>query len=213
MQPTRTARPGGRPAPCGARRPYSVLLRVGLAWTRDRCRCGGALLPHLFTLTPHAGRFFSVALSLSSRWPGVTRHPAAMEPGLSSERLRPAVAWPPDSEDVIPGAAPVKPRDVMTIARSHRRRTTGVAGWDAPPVAAVLPQTLERSLTEDSGREKRAVQWTGARPGRIRPISAVIEIISLTFAAAQHFLMAPEIPRPRRSSCTDHRWRSALRAS
>src|SRR6202011_4431632 len=46
-----------------------------------RCRRGGALLPHRFTLTVRArkrseGGFFSVALSFASPRPGVTRHAA-----------------------------------------------------------------------------------------------------------------------------------------
>ncbi len=50
---------------------------------------GGALLPHLFTLTYMrpvgcAGGLFSAALSLGSPPPGVTRHPDPVEPGLSS---------------------------------------------------------------------------------------------------------------------------------
>ena len=58
-----------------------------------RCRRRGALLPHHFTLAAHAiprmgpiglGGMFSVALSLGSPPPGVTRHRASVEPGLSS---------------------------------------------------------------------------------------------------------------------------------
>ena len=50
---------------------------------------GGALLPHLFTLTSirpvgRMGGLFSAALSLGSPPPGVTRHPDPVEPGLSS---------------------------------------------------------------------------------------------------------------------------------
>ena len=49
---------------------------------------GGALLPHLFTLTSPgrnpAGGLFSAALSLGLPPPGVTRHPDPVEPGLSS---------------------------------------------------------------------------------------------------------------------------------
>ncbi len=50
---------------------------------------GGALLPHLFTLTcmrpvRRVGGLFSAALSLGSPLPGVTRHPDPVEPGLSS---------------------------------------------------------------------------------------------------------------------------------
>ncbi len=59
-----------------------------------RCRRRGALLPHPFTLTrrPLAeagggpGGLLSVALSLGSRPPGVTRRPVPVEPGLSSLR-------------------------------------------------------------------------------------------------------------------------------
>ena len=38
--------------------------------------------------------FLSVALSLSSRWPGVTRHPAVVEPGLSSNIKYPRPSSP-----------------------------------------------------------------------------------------------------------------------
>ena len=85
---------------------------------RRRYRPRGALLPHLFTLTRvtfagEPGGLFSVALSLGSPPPGVTRHLASVEPGLSSpERaaVRPSgaaqnepwdtlgQAWPADSE-------------------------------------------------------------------------------------------------------------------
>jgi len=40
----------------------------------------GALLPHHFTLTCKAGGIFSVALSVGSRPPGVTWHPALWSP-------------------------------------------------------------------------------------------------------------------------------------
>ncbi len=49
------------------------------------CQACGALLPHRFTLTAaRCGSLFSVALSLGSPPPGVTRHPIPVEPGLSS---------------------------------------------------------------------------------------------------------------------------------
>ena len=59
---------------------------------RRRCRRRGALLPHRFTLAARsvfprqAGGVLSVALSLGSPPPGVTRHRASVEPGLSSLR-------------------------------------------------------------------------------------------------------------------------------
>jgi hypothetical protein len=78
-----------------ARRPYSVLLPVGFAWTARRCRERGALLPHPFTV--HAAEaqalagtrdLISVALSLTPdrnpEPPDVIRHRRFVEPGLSS---------------------------------------------------------------------------------------------------------------------------------
>ena len=56
---------------------------------RLRHRRRGALLPPRFALAGTrrlAGGFFSVALSLGSPPPGVTRHRVSMEPGLSSPR-------------------------------------------------------------------------------------------------------------------------------
>ena len=58
---------------------------------RVRCRPRGALLPHPFTLTrrpKRTGGLLSVALSLGSPPPGVTRHRVSVEPGLSSSGWR-----------------------------------------------------------------------------------------------------------------------------
>ena len=58
-----------------------------------RCRRGGALLPHRFTLAVRSrkgaeGGLFSVALSFALPRPGITRHAARMEFGLSSPVAR-----------------------------------------------------------------------------------------------------------------------------
>ena len=57
----------------------------------------GALLPHHFTLTgsvyDRTSGIFSVALSMGSRPPGVTWHPALWSPDFPP-RLRGATAWP-----------------------------------------------------------------------------------------------------------------------
>ena len=71
----------------GPRLPSTTLLRVG--FTRPVClHTAGELLPRLFILTCASEKakavFFSVALSLKSPSPGVTRHPCPMKPGLSS---------------------------------------------------------------------------------------------------------------------------------
>ena len=87
-QPTRTA---GRKRALPANRravPIWSCSRWGLP-CRFRCRSRGALLPHRFTLTrTKPGGLFSVALSLGSPPPGVTRHRVSVEPGLSSPTRR-----------------------------------------------------------------------------------------------------------------------------
>ncbi len=77
-------------APGPVARPHSPIWscsRWGLP-CRRRYRNRGALLPHRFTLTAalesSRGGLFSVALSLGSLPPGVTRHRPSVEPGLSS---------------------------------------------------------------------------------------------------------------------------------
>jgi len=78
-----------------ARHPYSVLLQAGLAVP--------ALLParavrsyRTFSPLPSKeGGLFSVALSLRSPWPGVTRRLVSMEPGLSSAGIKPDAAIRP----------------------------------------------------------------------------------------------------------------------
>ena len=90
---TRTVSPGNRLVERQAAQravPIWSCSRWGLP-CHSRCRQRGGLLPHLFTLTlsPAAshgnfGGIFSVALSLGSPPPGVTRHRISLEPGLSS---------------------------------------------------------------------------------------------------------------------------------
>ena len=80
-RPTRTTT--RKPAKC---RPYLVLLPVGLAMPvslpNPRCALTAPFHPYL---GPRAvGGLFSVALSLGSPPPGVTRHRVSVEPGLSS---------------------------------------------------------------------------------------------------------------------------------
>ena len=63
------------------------LLRVG--FTREfsyHHPC--ALLPHISTIAKTIWHLFSVALSLESLPPAVSRHPCSMEPGLSSRTNR-----------------------------------------------------------------------------------------------------------------------------
>ena len=94
-RPTRTAgreTPGGTPARAGpAGRPYSVLLPVGftLPPPLPGARCALAAPFHPCPWRPAvkpcgAGGLFSVALSLGSPPPAVSRHRLPVEPGLSS---------------------------------------------------------------------------------------------------------------------------------
>ena len=87
-RPTRTAAQDRACRPKAARVPTWSCSGWGLPCPA-RYRPGGALLPHLFTLTSirpvgRMGGLFSAALSLGSPPPGVTRHPDPVEPGLSS---------------------------------------------------------------------------------------------------------------------------------
>ena len=90
-QPTRR-RPAKRDGTGALRLPIWPCSAWGLPCPR-RCRRGGALLPHRFTLAvpgrlPGKGGLFSVALSFALPRPGITRHAARTEFGLSSP------AWP-----------------------------------------------------------------------------------------------------------------------
>ena len=70
-----------------SRHPYSVLLQVGFAYAAAvagrAVRFYRTISPLRQALSP-VPRYVSVALSLGSPPPGVTRHRIPMEPGLSS---------------------------------------------------------------------------------------------------------------------------------
>ena len=98
VRPTRTA---ARKPTCWRNQPAVPIWscsRWGLP-CRFRCRPRGALLPHPFTLTHQprrTGGLLSVALSLGSPPPGITRHRVSMEPGLSSLPRRSTKERPSD---------------------------------------------------------------------------------------------------------------------
>ena len=95
-----------RPTRAAARKPaLPVARRAAPIWScsrwglpcRLRCRSRGGLLPHRFTLAcrPRStGGLFSVALSLGSPPPAVSRHRVSVEPGLSSPERLPVQAQP-----------------------------------------------------------------------------------------------------------------------
>jgi len=86
--------PAGQSPAC---RPYSVLLPVGFALPPPlpAARCALTAPFHPYPSAPPAwpgaskGGLLSVALSLGSPPPGVTRHRVSVEPGLSSRRRFP----------------------------------------------------------------------------------------------------------------------------
>ncbi len=121
--------------------PIRSCSRWGLP-CRPRCRGRGALLPHRFTLAggglpPCAGGLFSVALSLGSPPPAVSRHRIPVEPGLSSN----ASGHPATSAAVRPsGALPmravaprVKPDHARVRASARSRPKVPASAW---PVTA-----------------------------------------------------------------------------
>ena len=82
------------PALPPACRPYLVLLPMGFALPPPspgaRCALTAPFHPCRHALAGAGRRYVSVALSLRSPSPGVTRHRVPVEPGLSSTRRRPS---------------------------------------------------------------------------------------------------------------------------
>lgn len=82
--------PGQRRGNVALCHPYLVLLRMGFAVPSvlPRPRCALTAPFHLFLeMQASSGSLFSVALSINTlrHCPGVTRHPASVKPGLSSD--------------------------------------------------------------------------------------------------------------------------------
>ena len=144
----------GRPSPDASRdlpgrrrenppadiRPLAASTRSCSRWglpCRRRCRQRGAPLPHPFTLAccvfreTGAGGLLSVALSLGSPPPGVTRHRVPVEPGLSSlrqvSRLRRAAIRPSDDPEMGRALAAVKPTG-LDSCRSPARNEPAADG-------------------------------------------------------------------------------------
>src|SRR5689334_12393417 len=117
----RATDPGGgaetRFAGCPACRPYLVLLPVGFAVPLALPLARWALTPPFHPCLPYSskrarptGGLFSVALSLGSPPPAVSRHRVSVEPGLSSPRgcPRSAAIRPSDPRrDLVPLPYPV----------------------------------------------------------------------------------------------------------
>src|ERR1700720_4306765 len=121
-RPTRAAAAKTRLAGAGALRhrpagrPYAVLLPVGFALPPPlpaaRCALTAPFHPcRRARLRRATGGLLSVALSLGSPPPGVTRHRVSVEPGLSSPRTRRRAAIRPSgTTNLGVRDAPVKAR-------------------------------------------------------------------------------------------------------
>ena len=106
VQPTRTAaRKHALSALRQTRRPYSVLLPVRFSVPcpslGTRCALTAPFHPYR-RARKRAGGPFSVALSLGSPPPGVTRHRVSVDPGLSSPST--SRCWPRPSDRLAPPA-------------------------------------------------------------------------------------------------------------
>ncbi len=161
-RPTRAAaRKPAWPAPSPGRRgrpaaPTWSCSRWGLP-CRSRCRERGALLPHPFTLAgrrkPRVGGLLSVALSLRSPSPGVTRHRVPVEPGLSSPRAAGAAA-----KGGHPAVWPLLPRGRRSCRQAARGGRRAGRRSRHPPrrsepwagTAAERPARLRESPRPDS---------------------------------------------------------------
>jgi len=137
-------------------RPYSVLLPVGFTVPRPspaaRCALTAPFHPCPRAVSGRAGGLLSVALSLGSPPPGVTRHRVSVEPGLSS----------PGTAEAGPGAA-IRPSG----RRENRRGICGPQGAGSPPSPGEGPanpfDSPVRGLSECRSRANSA----GCRDGEI----------------------------------------------
>ena len=124
MRLKRPTREHARAARCGTRplAPLFGLAPGGVYRAAACCHPRGALLPHLFTLTGirrRLGGMFSVALSVGSRPPGVTWHPALWSPDFPRRISAPR----------LPGRLPVATIEAMRPA--YKRNASASRVGDA----------------------------------------------------------------------------------
>jgi hypothetical protein len=118
----RPGRRSGRQITC---RPYLVLLPVGLAkpvlLPGPRCALTAPFQPcRTFRVL---GGVISVALSLRSPSPAVSRHRVSVEPGLSSSPCGPAAIRPSDAEAIMPAPPPPRQGRAARWCRTAERRS------------------------------------------------------------------------------------------
>jgi hypothetical protein len=128
-QPTRAVSAETGLAVKAARRPYSVLLPVG--FTVPPSVAGDAVRSYRtlsISLRRSVSDLLSVALSLGSLQPAVSRHRHFVEPGLSSPWKLPATPRPPGPLAGALYTAPRRPSSPL-IHRPLALAAAGRAGW------------------------------------------------------------------------------------
>lgn len=123
---------------------YLVLLRVGftLPLPLPEARCA---LTTPFHPYPVRGGIFSVALSLRSPSPGVTRHPVSGEPGLSSLPQREQ-----RSSDLLTALTmPFHDQNVNAMHRPHLKTSDRIClcHWVATACCADLAMTIKDKVS------------------------------------------------------------------
>ena len=165
-QPGRSMR--NTPAdPCGpARRPYSVLLRVGFAvrllLPATRCALTAPFHPYLVNEAVCSLWHFPWTSQQATRPAGVTRHPCFVEPGLSSRFKRtPRLPGPLAGRDVGDGGIGGKKGALADATHDQLRRQRGclrgsVRRSSAPAEIAARSRSLTGLGTRDSGNWRTA---------------------------------------------------------
>jgi hypothetical protein len=192
MRLTRPTRAAGRERPCSyhgvcnrniTAAPIRSCSRWGLP-CRPCCQGRGALLPHRFALArgvrpacagrPCTGGLFSVALSLGSPPPAVSRHRVPVEPGLSSTH---GIAPPAAAVQLSGGVGFAPARSGGQAVRRPGRGSHFAGGglrplsYQRPSVFGAPPPTNPARNTSGPGRQKSRhpgplVSLRGARATR-----------------------------------------------
>ena len=172
-------------------RPYSVLLPVGFAvpLPLPAARCALTAPFHLRRAETRCD-LLSVALSLGSPPPAVTRHRRSVEPGLSSPRLR--EPRPPDPLALAYVACP-RSRSKRSCARAEQKRagSPGIRRRSSPSISSGRKRRWKATDRRLSGRARHS-RSARARAGSRRRSSA--DRSGPWSAAAQRGRAAPAAP-------------------
>ena len=153
-QPTRAVSAETGLAAKAARRPYSVLLPVG--FTVPPCVAAGAVRSYRtlsISLRRSVSDLLSVALSLGSLQPAVSRHRYFVEPGLSSPWKLPATPRPP---------GPLAPRAIHIRGQSVIPAYSSPLGLGSSRASRMARHSPSITPSISSGRNRRWKATTAA---------------------------------------------------